>query len=174
MVKVQLTDEDLVERNNNYFAEGEHEVLITDAERGVTDSGKEYVEFTVLGHGDEVDTARMWFTTDKAAKYTLSILAGIASHNKSSEADKQTVRDAFKKITDTDLVDDKFLEKFKDMDAFFTVYKSDRTYTTASGETRNSYDKNIYGYMPKPRKVTAEQIMAASTPVSSDDVPFGN
>lgn len=177
MVKVSLTDEDLAERgNNNYFEEGEHEVLITKAERGTTDSGKDYVEFTVLGHDDESDTARLWFTTDASAKYALSILAGIASHNKHSDIDKKKVRDAFKAITDTDEVDDKFLARYKEMDAFFTVYKSDRTYLGNDGTTKHSFDKNIYGYMPKPKKQTAEDLIsdfkATGDEISTDDIPF--
>ena len=173
MVKVNLTDEDLATRGDKkYFNEGEYEVLIQNVELGTTDSGKAYVELTVLGHDDETDTARLWFTTDKSAKYSLSILAGIAVHNKQTEADKAGVRTAFKKITDTDQVDDKFLAKFKEMDAFFTVYKSDRTYTNANGEEKHSYDKNIYGYMPKPKQLTAEQLVAKEGEPFTDEVPF--
>jgi hypothetical protein len=171
-MKINLTDEDLAERTgSNYFEEGEHEVLIQKATRGTTDSGKDYVEFEVLGHNDEQDTARVWLTTEKSCKYALSILAGIATHNKHTEAEKQAVRDAFKKITDTDQVDDKFLAKFKEMDAFFTVYKSDRTYQGNDGTTKYSYDKNIYGYMPSPRKpkqMTVDELMG--TPASSTDI----
>jgi hypothetical protein len=172
-MKVQITDEDLVQRNNQYFAEGEHEVVITEAKRGVTDAGKEYVEFTVAGHDDETGKARLWFSTEAGSKYALSILAGIASHNKQTDAEKEKVRDAFKAITDTDQVDDKFLAKFKDMDAFFTVYMSDRTYINSAGETKNSYDSNIYGYMPKPKvakPTTVESLMGEE--ISTDDVPF--
>lgn len=176
MVKVNLTDEDLAPRgNNNYFKEGEHEVLIVKAERGTTSGGKDYVEFTVMGHNDETDTARLWFTTEKSCKYALSIMAGIASHNKQTEAEKQKVREAFKAIQDTDVIDDKFLEKFKDMDAFFTVYKSDRTYTGTDGSTKNSYDKNIYGYMPAPRLTASPSTpspLEGSQPIDLSEIPF--
>ena len=176
MVKVNLTDEDLATRGqSNYFSEGEYEVLIQKAERGTTTAGKDYVEFSVLGHEDQTDTARLWFTTDASAKYSLSILAGIAIHNKQTEADKASVRTAFKKITDTDQVDDKFLAKFNDMDAFFQVHKSRiRTYIGIDGTEKPSYDKNIYGYMPKPKQLTAEQLVAdmKSGEPFTDEVPF--
>jgi hypothetical protein len=171
-MKVNLTDEDLAERTpSNYFSEGLHEVLIQKAELGTTDAGKDYVEFTVLGHDDETGTARLWFSTDAGAKYALSIMAGIASHNRQSEADKQVVRDTFKKITDTDQVDSKFLTRFKEMDAFYLVQQSDRTYQNAQGETKHSYDRNIYGYPMQPKKTTVESLLGG-TPVSTDDVPF--
>lgn len=178
MVKVTpLTDEDLAPRgNNNYFDEGVHNIYITKAVRGTTDNGKEYVEFTVLGEEDQEGTARLWFTTDKSAKYALSILAGIAVHNKDTEADKQKVRDAFKKITDTDEVSNKFLERFKNYKAWYRVSKSDRTYTAQDGSTKYSYDKDIAGYELKPKQLTAEQLTAdflaegeASDP---DAIPF--
>jgi hypothetical protein len=173
MVKVNLTDEDLAPRGeNNYFNEGVHEVLIDSAKRGKTDAGKEYVEFIVKGENGESDTARLWFTTEKSCKYALSILAGIASHNKESEADKQKVRDAFKQITDTDQVDDKFLAKFENDHAFFTVYKSDRTYEK-DGETKHSYDKNIYGYSPKPKTDLVANAMKQDTSnIDLSEIPF--
>ena len=173
MVKVTMTDEDLATRTGgNYFSEGVHEVLIQKAERGVTDSGKEYAEITVLGHDDEVGTARLWFSTEKAGKYALSILSGIAVHNRKDDAAKEKARATFKAITDTDEVDDKFLARFKEMDAWFMVQQSDRTYQNAEGETKNSYDRNIYGYEPKMKQMTAEQLVSSGTPVSTDDVPF--
>ena len=172
-MKVQLTDEDLATRGDRtYFAEGEHEVLIEKAERGTTDAGKEYVEFSVLGHADERDTARLWFTTDASAKYAMSIMAGIAVHNKQTEAEKASVRTAWKSITDTDKIDAKYLANFKDKDAFFTVHQSERTYTTPSGETRHSYDKNIYGYMPKPKATTVQQDILAAMPADISGQPF--
>ena len=172
-MKVQLTDEDLATRGDrNYFAEGEHEVLIEKAERGTTDAGKEYVEFSVLGHADERDTARLWFTTDASAKYAMSIMAGIAVHNKQTDADKTATRNAWKAITETDKIDAKYLANFKDKDAFFTVHKSDRTYTTPSGEVKFSYDKNIYGYMPKPKATTIQQDILAGPSVDPTGTPF--
>lgn len=175
MVKVNLTDEDLAERGeNNYFTEGVHEVLIEKAERGKTDAGKEYVEFTVKGENDETDTARLWFTTEKSCKYALSILAGIASHNKESDVEKQKVKDAFKAITDTDQVDDKFLKKFENDHAFFSVYKSDtRTYTNAAGEEKPSYDKNLTGYKPNPKKdLVADAKAELQKPIDLSEIPF--
>jgi len=174
MVKVSITDEDMAPRNSNYFDEGVHEVMIVKAERGRTDSGKDYVEFTVEGQGGESGTARLWFTTEAASNYALSILAGIAVHNKKTEEDKNKVRTAFKDIKDTDVIDDKFLKKFEQMDAWYTVQQSDRQYINNKGETKYSYDKNIYGYEPKlkSRPVTADQLKSVSEPVDNDDIPF--
>lgn len=173
-MKVNLTDEDLATRGDTkYFSEGIHEVAIVKAERG-KHNGKEYVEFKLEGENGETDTARLWFTTDKSAKYALSIMAGVAVHNKDSEAEKEGVRSAFKKITDTDQVDNKFLAKFEGMVAFFQVAKSDtRTYTDASGETKPSYDKNIYGYRPKEKvDHIAEAKAEMLKPIDPNEIPF--
>lgn len=174
MVKVNLTDEDMTTRkSNNYFEEGVHQVIITNAERGETTGGKEYVEFSLLGQEDQEGTARLWFTTEKSAKYALSVLAGIAVHNKETEEEKQKVREAFKKITDTDQVDNKFLDRFKNMDAWYSVYKSDRTYTAQDGSTKNSYDKNIHSYQPKPKAQSIlDEFKATGEVVSTDEIPF--
>ena len=173
MVKVTMTDEDLATRTGgNYFSEGVHEVLIRKAERGTTAAGKDFAEITVLGHDDEEGTARLWFSTEAGAKYALSILSGIAVHNREGDAAKEKARATFKAITDTDEVDDKFLARFVEMDAWFLVQKSGGTYQNAEGETKDSYDRNIYGYEPKMKPMTAEQLISSGTPVSTDDVPF--
>lgn len=174
MVKVSITDEDMAPRSNNYFDEGVHEVRIDKVERGRTDGGKDYVEFTVEGQNGESGTARLWFTTEPASNYALSILAGIAVHNKQTDAEKDKARTAFKAIKDTDIIDQKFLDKFVDMDAWYTVQQSDRTYINSKGETKYSYDKNIYGYEPKlkARPVTAEQLASVSEPIDDDEIPF--
>lgn len=176
MVKVEpLTDEDLKPRGDgNWFDVGVHKVIIESAKRGKIDSGKEYVEFTVLGEEDQQGSARLWFTTDKAAKYALSILAGIAVHNKNSEAAKQTVRDAFKKITDTDSVDDKFLTRYEKMDAWVSVYEDVNGKQKPGGGFYKRTD--IYGYEPKPKKQTAEQLVADlktnGEAVDVSEIPF--
>lgn len=177
MVKINLTDEDLATRGtSNYFSIGEHEVLIQKAERGTTADGKDYVEFTVLGQDDESDTARLWFTTEKASIYAMSIMSGIAVHNRKTDAEKKTARDAIKAIKDTDLVDAKFLAKFVNMDAFYSVYQSTRTYTGKDGSQKFSYDKNIYGYAPNPRKTTAADLIndfkANGEAVNVAEIPF--
>ena len=64
------------------------------------------------------------------------------------------------------------LEKLDGYEAWFTVYQSDRTYTNAQGETRHSYDRNIYGYEPKLKKTTIEDLMGPVEKVSTDDIPF--
>jgi len=176
-MKVSLTDEDLkVRGDQNYFPLGFHEVGVTSAKRGVTANGKEFAEFEVLSADDEdyTGTARLWFSSDKSTKYALSILSGIASHNKETEAEKQKVNEAFKKITDTDQVDDKFLERFVGMEAFYEVADNGRTYTNESGQVRPSYDRNIYGYRKaQSRRQQVDNLISNSEDVSdSSDIPF--
>lgn len=177
MVKLEnpLTDEDLKPRGGGkWFNEGVYPVVIAEAKRGKTDSGKEYIQIDVLGEEDQEGNARLWFTTDKASKYALSILAGIAVHNKESEVEKEKVRTTFKKITDTDSVDDKFLTRYKGMDAWVLVYED----TNGQQKPGGGYYKrtDIYGYEPKPKQQTAEQLVADfktnGEAVDTDEIPF--
>lgn len=175
MVKVNpLTDEDLKPRGGGkWFDEGVYPVVITEAKRGKTDSGKEYVQLDVLGEADQEGNARLWFTTDKAASYALSILAGIAVHNNEGEPAKQKVRDAFKKITDTDEIDAKFLARYKGMDAWVLVYED----TNGQQKPGGGYYKrtDIYGYQVQPRstQATIESLFPGGEGVDDkDSIPF--
>ena len=175
MAKLQpLEDKDFAERKP-YFDAGVHEVAIQAVRRGVMDNENktEYVEFDVVGLQDEEASVRLWLS-DKAAPYTLANLARIAVHNKESEADKQKVREAFKKITDTDQLDEKFLEKFVDMQCWILTEED----TNAPKPNGGFYLRNnLYSWEPKPKQITADDLTTANmkaggTPVDNDDVPF--
>lgn len=180
MVKVNITEEDMIESGNNYFEQGVHEVTIKEAKRGATNDGKDFVEFELAGTEGQSGTARVWLTTEKAAKYALGILAGIMVHNKKTEAEKAKTRDNFKLITDTDQLDKAFLDRFNGFKAWYQVEKSDRTYVANDGTTKYSFDKNIYGYEPKPRQKTAAELVeafkndGASAPLDLSEIPFGD
>lgn len=174
MVKINLTDEDLDRTPGNYFTEGVHKVKIDSIERDNMDDGRAFLTVKVTGEDDQEGTARLWLHTEGGAKYSLSILSGIVSHSKKTEADKAKVRESFKAINDTDELDSKFLARFKGLEAWYEVEKTDRTYTNADGETKNSYNRNVYGYEPKPKKVTVEDIMGGAESISSNDIPFGD
>lgn len=135
----------------NGFSFGVHKVTIGQIELGETDSGKEYVEVTVMGENGEEDTARVWFTTDKAANYSFNILRQIYVHN-APEKDKDAARDTMDAVKDTEELVAKLNEKLVGGECWFTkYYDPQRSYLDASGNTRRSVNKNIYGYEPKPR-----------------------
>ena len=98
-------------------------------------------------------------------------LQGIAVHNAKDDAQKDKIRQFFVGDFNDEKVQ-KVLDKLTGYEAWLTVYQSDRTYTNAQGETRHSYDHNIYGYEPKPKKTTIEDIMGPVTAVDTDDIPF--
>lgn len=132
----------------NWFGYGVHKVHIGLVELGETDKGLEYVEVTVLGDSEEEDTARVWFTTDKAANYSFNVLRQIYVHN-APEAKKDQARDDIDATADTkELVD--LLQKCVGGECWFTKYPStDRTYKAPDGSIKKSIDKNIMGYEPK-------------------------
>lgn len=175
MAKLQPLEDKDFDARKPYFGLGAHEVYIKAARRGQLDNENktEYVEFDLLGEDDQEGNVRLWIS-EKAAPYTLARLGQIAVHNKDTEEEKQKVRDAFKKITDTDLIDQKFLDKFKDMQAWILVEED----TNAPKPNGGFYTRtNLYSYPPKPRQLSAsdlttDQMKQGGTPVNPDEVPF--
>lgn len=172
MAKLQpLEDKDFAERQP-YFGVGVHEVAIQAARRGQLDNANktEYIEFDLMGLNDEQGSVRLWIS-EKAAPYTLANLGRLAVHNKKTEAEKQKIRDAFKKIVDTDQIDQAFLDKFVDMQAWILVEED----VNAPKPNGGFYTRtNLYSYEPKPKKTTVESIMPGATKADDDDVPFGD
>lgn len=172
MVKFTMTDNDYTEQGK-YFEEGVHKVKIAGTFMDKTDDGREYVVVGVEGADGEEAEVRMWLHSEKAFKFTMRTLQAIAVHNAKGDTQKDKVRQFFIGDFDDDKII-KLLGKFDDYEAWFTIYQSDRTYQNAQGETKYSYDRNIYGYEPKPKKLTAEDILPGSTKVelNDDEIPF--
>lgn len=137
--------------DGNWLGFGVHKVKIGMIERGETESGKEYIEVTVLGENEEEDTARVWFTSDKAANYSFNVLRQIYVHN-APEDKKDAARSTFDAVKDTEEVVKLYNEKLIGGECWFTKYPDpERTYTNANGEIKQSINKNIMGYEPKLR-----------------------
>lgn len=173
MVSINMTEEDFSELN--YFDMGVHKVTIVGAMLEKMDDGREYVEVGVKGEDGESDSVRMWLHTEAAAKFTMRVLQGICTHNAKTEAEKDKVRAGF-----IGSIDDKKLANILGvMDGYeaWLLVEEDpvRTYEK-EGRQYKSINKNIYGYEPKPRKQTreelVEELMGASEPVEQDEVPF--
>lgn len=134
----------------NWLGFGVHKVHIGMIEL-TEKNGKECVEITVLGPNDEEDTAVVWFSTDKAANYSFNVLRQIYVHN-APEARKDAARDTMDSVKDTTELVEKLNEKLVGGECWFTKYLDpSRTYTAQDGTVRQSVNKNIYGYEPKPR-----------------------
>ena len=170
MVNFKMTDNDYTEQSK-YFDEGVHKVKIAGAIMDKMDDGREYVEIGVEGSEGETAEVRMWLHSEKAFKFTMRTLQGIAVNNAKDDAQKDKIRQFFVGDFNDEKVQ-KVLDKLTGYEAWLTVYQSDRTYTNAQGETRHSYDRNIYSYEPKPKKTTIEDIMGPVTAVDTDDIPF--
>lgn len=150
---MKLNDENktVTEFNQNWFGFGVHKVHVGLIELGETEAGKEFIEVTLLGDNEEEDTARVWFTSDKAANYSFNVLRQIFVHN-APEDKKDKARDEIDAITDTKALAE-LLQKIVGGECWFTKYPSpDRTYQAKDGSTKKSIDKNIMGYEPKLRE----------------------
>lgn len=151
----------------SFFPEGIHKVKITSVELGKTQDEKEYMEFG-LAQGMYEDKARVWFTTDKAIGYSFNVIRGIFVHNAGADK-KDKAREAFDKIESTEDLE-KVCQGLIGKECWFSVFEDpNRTYQNSAGETRNSLNKNIYGYEP-----TVRLAKPTNVPVSteSSDEPF--
>ena len=143
--------------DQNWFGFGVHKVAIVLIELGNTnpdepEKGKEFVEFTVAGENGEEDTARMWFTSDKAANFSFNVCRQIYVHN-APEAAKDAARDTMDAVKDTTELVEKMTEKLIGKECWFTKYPDPtRTYLDSNNNTRQSINKNVYGYEPKLRE----------------------
>lgn len=136
--------------NGNYFGYGVHKVHIGQVTNDETESGSEFIEFTLLGDNDEEDTARVWFTSPKSANYSFNVLRSIFVHNQSDDK-KEKARDAVDAVTNAKELCD-LLQNVVGGECWFTKYESpDRTYVNKDGITKRSIDKNIMGYEPQPK-----------------------
>jgi len=142
-------DKQEMEFGGNYFSYGVHKVKILGFEEGVTEAGKHYVEAMFCDPNDAsiADKARVWFTTDKAKKYSFNILKAIAIHN-TPEAKRDVARASIDKVNNLKELVDLLNSKIIDKEMWFTKYVSDSTYTHASGNVKNSVDRNILPYEP--------------------------
>lgn len=174
MVKLNpMNDSDFETKGGQYFDAGVYEITITSAERGESkNTGTPYAGFDVVGPDGQETNVRLYLS-EKAAERSRSILGAIAVHNKKTDAEKDAVRKAFKAITDTDQIDEKFLQKFVDMKAWILVEED----TTGAQKPGGGYylRSNLYSYEPTPRK--AAQVDAFlknddNEPVDPSKIPF--
>jgi hypothetical protein len=158
----------------NWLGFGVHKVQIGMIELGETDAGKEYVEITVLGPNEEEDTARVWFTSDKAANYSFNVLRQIYVHNAPEEA-KDKARDTMDAVASTEELVKVLNEKLIGAECWFTKYPDPtRTYQAADGSVKHSINKNVYGYEPKPHPELLSDDTQEITKDNIDQVFPGN
>lgn len=160
--------------DSNWFGFGVHKVQIAEIGLGHTDDDKEFVEIGVVGENGEEDTARVWFTTDKAANYSFNVLRQIYVHN-APEDKKDAARDAMDGVKDTEDLVDKLQEKLLGGECWFTKYPDpQRTYQGTDGQTRPSINKNVYGYEPKLRPELLPKDQQPLNKKALDDMFPGN
>lgn len=158
--------------SGQYFELGVHKVQIAGVEFGKTEDKepREYVEFTVvddLNSENAVEAkARLWFTTDKAIKYTFGIIRGIFTHN-APEDKKQAIREKVDAVKDTDELA-KLTDLLVGKECWLEVSEDPtRTYTNDAGETKPSINRNITGYAPTPKKVSAPAVESNAAPTTA-------
>lgn len=167
---VKFNDEHKVE-GGQYFELGVHKVKIMLVEFAKTEDKepREYVEFTVVHpENDELEAkARLWFTTDKAIKYTFGIIRGIFTHN-APEDKKQAIREKVDAVKDTDELD-KLCQLLVGKECWLEVAEDPTRTYEKDGEVKPSINRNITGYVPTPRKVSAPAAENNAAPAGDGD-----
>lgn len=153
----------------DFIPEGVHKVKIVDINFDKDTQDREYVEFTVADEENRAGTARMWFTTDAAIGYTFSIIRGIFVHN-APEGKKDEIREQIDKMTDSAELE-KACKVLIGKEAWYQVVKTDRTYETTDKDgnpvTRNSYNRNLYGYEPTPKRLSSDPAPDNTKPIKT-------
>lgn len=160
------------EETGKFFGEGVHKVKIMAVSSGTNDNGKEFIEFAVVGDNQEEGTARMWFSSDKAIRFSFNTVRSIFVHN-ALEGKKDAARDMVNKVKNTEELVDLCNKALIGKEAWYVVERSDYTYTNAAGEVKQGYNRNIYGYEPdsKPKAAAPESPLAGGTELDDSEVP---
>lgn len=153
----KLTDE--LKAEQQYFQLGIHKVQIATVVQDKTEDGREFFEFTVV---DDLDSksameakVRLWFHTDPSIKYSFSIIRGIFTHN-APEDKVEAVKKQLQKVDDTDELIKLCEKALVGKEAWLEVSEDpNRTYQNEAGETKPSINRNITGYEPQPKQVSA-------------------
>lgn len=152
----------------DFIPEGTHEVKIAAITFDTDNQDREYVEFIVEDNEGRNGTARMWFTTDAAINYTFNIIRSIFVHN-APEGKKDELRAKIDALDNTDELE-KACKNLIGKKCWYQVVKTDRTYQDSEGNTKNSYNRNIYGYEPTPKKVsTGDPAPDNTKPIKTQD-----
>ena len=160
---------------SSFFQEGVHEVTIVHVEGGTNDNDKEYIEFHVQGENGEEGTARMWFTTDKAIKYTFGNIRGLFTKN-ALKGKEEAAKEMVNAVKNSEELIDLCNKVLVGKKGYYQVEKSDYTYTNAAGEEKQGYNRNLTGYEPKPKNTDLENVNKAipgSEVVEDSEVPDG-
>lgn len=157
----------------SYFPEGIHKITILGVTGGANDNDKEYIEFVVGDTNGTEGTARMWFTTDKAISYTFNSIRNIFVHN-ASKGKEEAAKDLVNKVTNSEELVELCNKALIGKEAWYTVERSDYTYTNQAGELKHGYNRNITGYEPKPSQSDikiVDDTFGGGTVLSAEEVP---
>lgn len=163
-----LSEEDVKE--STYFTQGVHAVTITEAGFEKNPNGKVFLNVKVEGVNGEQGEARLWFT-GAATPFSVDKIRKIFIHNAKDDDQKQKVRDFFKNMKSLYEMS-QLVQKLPGKSCWYTVEKTEETYTDNNGDEKHRYDRNIWGYEPKPKKKTDEVIEDIPEEVDLSEIPF--
>lgn len=168
------------EEVSSYLGFGVHKVKILGFNLGGTGEGeKEYVEVGFVSEdGAFEDKARVWFSTDNAAKFSFNTLRTIFLHN-CPEEKRDAARKAIDAVASTAKLVEMLESKLIGKEMWATKYLDPKRTYEKNGRTFQSINTNIYGYepklnealMPKAKESAAEAASAVFGEATPADAP---
>lgn len=160
---------------NEFMGEGVHKVTILGVLAGVNENtGSEYFEFGIQSEDGIIGEVKVYWT-EKAQQYSFNTVRDIFVHN-AKEENKAKVREMVDAVADTDSLLKLCQENLEGKEAWYKVEKSGTQYSDpVTGEMKNSYNRNLYGYEPQMKNKSDEQILddiKNGTPVDVSEIPF--
>lgn len=159
---------------NQFMGEGVHKVTILGVLPGKSENtGSEYFEFGIQSEDGIMGEVRVYWT-EKAEQYSFNTIRDIFVHN-AKEENKEKVRAMVDAVKDTDELLKLCQDNLEGKEAWYKVEKSGTQYTNQNGELKDSYNRNLYGYEPKMKNVSDDQILKDienGTPVDVSEIPF--
>lgn len=174
MVKFSDDDKKVSEfSGSKFFEEGVHLVKISTVTLDTTKDDKEFIAFGVVDSMDDdnehEDEVRFWFSSPGAINFSFNRIREIFVHN-SPEDKKDETRKKFDAITDTEKLEAACAKVLVGKEAWLKVEQNpNRTYQNTKGETKNSFDKNLTGYEPKPARLSGDPAPNNTEPITVTD-----
>lgn len=166
-----------------YLPFGVTKVQIVGFSEGKTDSGKEYVEVAFVTAEGIEDRARVWFSTDAAARYSFNTLRTIFLHS-CPEDEKEKATKAIDAVPTTEKLVELIAPRLAGKEMWVTKYVDPTRTYEKNGQTFKSVNVNVYGHepklneelMPKPqaRQSVAQAVGGVFDAAAGEDVPFKN
>ena len=171
MENIEFNDEHKQEMGGSFIPEGVHKVKLGLITFEKDDSDRVFADISVFDEEDREGNARLWFHTDGAKKYSFNTLRSIFVHN-APEDKKEATREKINNLKNLEEMDAACQELIGKECWYLVERDPSRKYVGQDGKERESLNRNVYGYEPKPSNPTPQPKEDVKTNSGDGDEPF--